>query len=67
MADELGRGVLGQNLNQLVPRTNEFNRGREVAPIAEITLPDGNVIKGPLHVQPGIADYTNPSIGTWSY
>ena len=51
-------GVLGQNLNQLVPRTNEFNRGREVAPIAEITLPDGNVIKGPLHVQPGIADYT---------
>ena len=46
MADELGRGCIGPNLNQLVPRTNEFNRGREVAPIAEITLPDGNAIKG---------------------
>ncbi|MBT6463891.1 MAG: TAT-variant-translocated molybdopterin oxidoreductase [Opitutae bacterium] len=49
--------VFGQSLNQLVRRTNEFNRGREIAPIAEITV-DGQTIKGPLHVQPGIADYT---------
>ncbi|MAH12540.1 MAG: hypothetical protein CMO33_02230 [Verrucomicrobia bacterium] len=51
-------GVLGQNINQLVPRTNEFNRGREVAPIAKVSLPDGTFVEGPIHVQPGIADYT---------
>jgi len=49
--------VFGQSLNQLVRRTNEFNRGREIAPIAEITV-GGQTLKGPLHVQPGIADYT---------
>ena len=49
--------ILGQDLNQLVRRTNEFNRGREIAPIAEVTI-DCVTVKGPLHVQPGIADYT---------
>ena len=49
--------VLGQEVNQLVRKTNDFNRGREMAPIARITI-DGVSVEGPLHVQPGIADYT---------
>ncbi len=46
-----------EKFNQLVPRTNEFNRGREIAPIARVTV-NGRVIEGPVHVQPGIADHT---------
>ena len=49
--------ILGQDLNQLVRRTNDFNRGREMAPMAKVTI-DGVTVEGPLHVQPGIADYT---------
>ncbi len=49
--------VFGQDLNQLVRRTNEFNRGREITPIYQVTV-DGVTVEGPLHVQPGIADYT---------
>ena len=30
----------------------------EVAPIAKVSLPDGTFVEGPIHVQPGIADYT---------
>ena len=36
---------------------NEFEMGREVAPIGELTL-NGTKIRGPVHIQPGIADYT---------
>ncbi len=37
---------------------SEMDRGRENAFIGELTLPDGKKIKGPLHIQPGLADWT---------
>ncbi len=36
---------------------NRIRLGRQVAPIAEIEL-NGRRIKGPVHVQPGLADYS---------
>lgn len=66
LGDELGiipeawnmsNKIFGQEINQLVRRTGEFNRGREIAPIARITI-DGVAVEGPVHVQPGLADYT---------
>ena len=37
--------------------SSTFKGGFDVAPVAEITI-DGVTIKGPVHIQPGLADYT---------
>ncbi len=42
---------------QIAPNANKFKRGKEQANIAEITV-NGQTVRGPLHVQPGLADYT---------
>ena len=36
----------------------EMDRGHENAFVGELTLSDGRKIKGPLHIQPGLADWT---------
>lgn len=36
---------------------NDFEMGREVAPVGELTV-DGVSVRGPLHIQPGLEDYT---------
>lgn len=42
---------------QVSPNANEFIIGKEQAPIGRITL-NGKQIEGPIHIQPGLADYT---------
>ncbi len=37
---------------------SEMDRGREFAFVGELTLADGKKIKGPLHIQPGLANWT---------
>ena len=37
--------------------SSTFVGGFDVAPVAEITI-DGVTLKGPVHIQPGLADYT---------
>jgi len=34
-----------------------FKRGREIAPVAELTVGD-TVLRGPVHIQPGLDDWT---------
>lgn len=41
----------------LKPYEAEFDRGREMAPVATLEI-DGRKIEGYLHVQPGLANYT---------
>ena len=36
----------------------ENDRGREYAFIGEVTMPDGRKVKGPLHIQPGLSNWT---------
>ena len=38
-------------------RDNKYVRGKEIAPMAEITV-DGVTVKAPLHVMPGLANYS---------
>lgn len=37
--------------------TGDFEAGREVAPVARLTV-DGQTVEGPIFVQPGLANYT---------
>lgn len=48
---------LGQEKFSIQADKGNFNRGREIAPIAEISV-DGKTIRGPVHVMPGLASYT---------
>ncbi len=45
-------------MGQLHMNDNTFKLGREIAHMAKLSLPDGTTIEGPLHIQPGLADYT---------
>ena len=38
-------------------KINEFDMGREVAPVGELTI-NGVTVTGPVHIQPGLADFT---------
>jgi molybdopterin-containing oxidoreductase family iron-sulfur binding subunit len=38
-------------------KANDFEMGREVAPIGSLTV-DGVTVSGPVHIQPGLANYT---------
>lgn len=44
-------------IGQMSPNANRFKRGKEHAVVAELTV-RGATIRGPLHIQPGLADYS---------
>jgi len=41
----------------IAKRTADFKRGREQAPVAELTV-DGTTIRGPVQIMPGLADWS---------
>ena len=49
--------MLNKN-GQVAPDSAVFDLGRQDSPIVKLSLKDGSYIEGPLHVQPGLADYT---------
>jgi MoCo/4Fe-4S cofactor protein with predicted Tat translocation signal len=58
LAKALGIDPKGAALQVSRKELAEMNRGREHAFVGEITLPDGQKVKGPMHIQPGLADWT---------
>jgi molybdopterin-containing oxidoreductase family iron-sulfur binding subunit len=59
LAEELGFDTkTGKFLiGGIAKKSQTMVRGREHAPVAEVTL-NGVTVKGPLHVQPGLADWS---------
>ncbi len=57
LAKEIGVYPAGTKLQVARVENAEFNRGKEDAPIAEIEI-GGRKIRGPLHIQPGLANYS---------
>jgi len=59
LATELGFDTkTGRFLIGGIAKNNaNFKRGREEAPLARLEV-DGVIVEGPLHVQPGLADYS---------
>ncbi len=57
LARDLGVYPAGTTLQVARVETAEFNRGKEMAPVAEVTV-GGRTVRGPLHIQPGLANYT---------
>ena len=57
LAKELGIDSKGSVLQIARDETQNFVKGKETAPIAEVTLA-GRTIRGPLHIQTGLANYT---------
>jgi len=57
LAQELGIGSTGAVLQIARDETENFVKGKETAPIAELALGDRR-IRGPLHIQPGLSNYT---------
>jgi molybdopterin-containing oxidoreductase family iron-sulfur binding subunit len=57
LAKEIGAYPHGTALQVSRVENAEFNRGKEYAPVAEVTV-NGRKITGPLHIQPGLANYT---------
>lgn len=53
----LANTTLMNEEGQLVAKANDSWRGRQVSPIVELTV-NGQTIRGPLNIQPGIADNT---------
>ena len=56
-AKELGIGSKGAVLQVARDETQSFVKGKESAPIAEVTLGDRR-IRGPVHIQVGLSNYT---------
>jgi MoCo/4Fe-4S cofactor protein with predicted Tat translocation signal len=57
LAKELGIDPKGAMLQVARKEENEFNIGKENARIFEVTL-GGRKISGPVHIQPGLSNYT---------
>jgi len=57
LAKELGIGSKGSVLQVARDETQDFIKGKESAPIAEVILGDRR-IRGPVHIQTGLANYT---------
>ncbi len=57
LANELGITPKGSVLQVARVETADFEIGKENAHVAEITI-GGRTIKGPLHIQPGLSNYT---------
>jgi molybdopterin-containing oxidoreductase family iron-sulfur binding subunit len=53
----MSKGPLGLLTPQARVNDNNFETGREIAQVAEITV-NGKTIKGPVSILPGLADYT---------
>ena len=53
----LGIASKGSVLQVARDETNEFEKGKEMAHVGEVTL-GGRKLRGPLHIQPGLSDYT---------
>ncbi len=54
---ELGIEPGGSFLQVARKETAEFQQGKEIAFIGEVTL-NGVTVRGPLHIQPGLSNYT---------
>jgi molybdopterin-containing oxidoreductase family iron-sulfur binding subunit len=50
-------GTIMSNLHQARNQDNDFDKGREIAQVAEITV-NGKKFRGPLSILPGLASYT---------
>ena len=57
LGKDLGIESHGSALQVARDETAVFEKGKEGAPIAEVTLA-GRKIRGPLHIQPGLSNYT---------
>lgn len=57
LAKEIGVYPGGTQLQVARVENAEFNRGKEMARVAEITV-NGRTVRGPLHIQPGLSNYT---------
>jgi MoCo/4Fe-4S cofactor protein with predicted Tat translocation signal len=57
LAKELGIVPGGSLLQVARMETAEFTQGKENAFIGELTL-NGKTVRGPMHIQPGLANYT---------
>ena len=61
LAKELGINPQASQMvkkGQMRPNANTFKKGAQEALVATLSLPDRGEVEGPLHVQPGLADYT---------
>lgn len=57
LAKELGIVPGGSMLQVARMETAQFKQGKEQAFIGEVTL-DGRTVRGPLHIQPGLSNFT---------
>jgi molybdopterin-containing oxidoreductase family iron-sulfur binding subunit len=57
LARKLGIYPHGSRLQVARVENAEYDIGKEVAPVGEITV-NGRTLRGPLHIQPGLANYT---------
>ncbi|HEY5553075.1 MAG TPA: TAT-variant-translocated molybdopterin oxidoreductase, partial [Opitutaceae bacterium] len=57
LAKELGIEADGAFFQVARKNANSFKIGKQQAPIAELTV-GGRTVRGPLHIQPGLANYT---------
>lgn len=55
--DIVPKPIRMDRLGQLHMKAQQFEGGKEQAPMARLTI-NGQTIEGPLHTQPGLADYT---------
>jgi molybdopterin-containing oxidoreductase family iron-sulfur binding subunit len=57
LAKELGIVPEGSPLQVARVETTKLDREMEIAPVADITV-NGRTLRGPVHIQPGLANYT---------
>ncbi|HTO02973.1 MAG TPA: 4Fe-4S dicluster domain-containing protein, partial [Opitutus sp.] len=57
LAKELGVAPKGSSLQVARLESADFQQGKEVAFVGELTL-NGRTIRAPLHIQPGLSNYT---------
>ena len=57
LGKELGIEPKGSVLQVARKEENEFEIGKENAPIFELTV-NGRTVRGPVHIQPGLSNYT---------
>jgi molybdopterin-containing oxidoreductase family iron-sulfur binding subunit len=58
LAKELGVVPAGSMLQVARKEEAEFTQGKENAHVFEVTMGNGLKVRGPLHIQPGLSNYT---------
>ncbi|HKB58212.1 MAG TPA: 4Fe-4S dicluster domain-containing protein, partial [Lacunisphaera sp.] len=58
LAKELGVVPAGSMLQVARKEEAEFTQGKENAHVFEVTMSNGLKVRGPLHIQPGLSNYT---------